>query len=419
MTHSTEDRDWDALRAGVIGLGAHSARKSYYPELQQRLGELERFRVLLDGSNDAIMLLKMPEGTVLDANRTAHDLLGRDLVGRPLTEASAPAFAHDLLAGLSADGGIRLEVELGSPGAPYEVDAHTLAMRDGDFAVVVARDITDRRRAEQSQRAHRRRLEAEVASRTEELRRANEELVQATRAKDQFLASMSHELRTPLNSVIGFSDVLLRGLAGDVNEEQHRQLVMINNAGKHLLALINQVLDLAKVESGQAELTMETFNACDVLSNVCELMRPQAQERDLELHVACDEAALEIESDRQRLLQIMLNLAGNAVKFTTSGSIGLRLDHEGAELVFRVIDTGPGIQPHEHIDIWQPFRQGTLDGTIKPPGTGLGLPISRHLATLLGGSLTLEESSPAGSTFALRLPLVASQRREEDERGAS
>jgi PAS domain S-box-containing protein len=404
MTRSTDNQDWDALRAGVIGLGAHSARKSYYPELQQRLAELERFRALLDGSNDAIMLLRLPEGTVLDANRAAHELLGGELVGNELPETANPDFVHELLKGLSVDGGIRLEAEFGSPSAPYEIDAHTLAMRDGEFAVVVARDITDRRRAEESQRAHQRRLEAEVASRTEELRRSNEELVKATRAKDQFLASMSHELRTPLNSVIGFSDVMLRGLAGDVNEEQHRQLVMVNNAGKHLLALINQVLDLAKVESGEANVTIERFNACALLADVAELVRPQASERHLQLNVVCDPGSSEIESDRQRVMQILLNLAGNAVKFTPAGHVDLRLVCEAEDVVFRVIDTGPGVQPHEHIDIWQPFRQGTLEGAIKPSGTGLGLPISRELATLLGGSLTLEESSPSGSTFALRLP---------------
>ncbi len=404
MTHSTESQDWDALREGVIGLGAHSARKSYYPELQKRVSELERFRALLDGSRDAIMLLKLPEGVILDANRSATELLGLDDDHRTLAAAAPREFAEVLLAELGRQQDITLESDLGSSATPFEVSAHPLRMHDGDFAVVVARDITDRRRAEESQRAHRRRLEAEVTSRTEELRRANEELVKTTRAKDQFLASMSHELRTPLNSIIGFSDVMLRGLAGEVTEEQHRQLVMVNNAGKHLLSLINQVLDLAKIESGEAEVTFELFDACELAEQVVSLVLPQAQSKGLKLILGAAPNACSIVSDRQRVLQILLNLAGNAVKFTAAGTVTLSLAAEDDMRVFRVSDTGPGIQAHEQRDIWQPFRQGTLESAIKPAGTGLGLSISRELASMLGGSLELENSGPNGTVFALRLP---------------
>lgn len=347
---------------------------------------------------------------MLDANRSAQDLLGTEAVGHRLAETTDPDFADNLLAALVNDDGIRVETEFGPEHSPFEVDAHPLGMRDGDFAVVVARDITDRRRAEESQREHQRRLEAEVASRTEELRRANEELLHATRAKDQFLASMSHELRTPLNSVIGFSDVMLRGLAGDITDEQQRQLVMVNNAGKHLLALINQVLDLSKIESGMAEIVSERFDPCALLAEVAELVAHQAAEKGLRLDVACGAAIPAIESDRQRVLQILLNLAGNAVKFTESGTVSLRIACEADTLVFSVSDTGPGIRPHEQIDIFEPFRQGTFDDAVKPPGTGLGLSISRELALLLGGTLTLTQSTPQGSTFTLRLPETCPKR---------
>lgn len=404
MTHSTEQQDWDSLRAGVIGLGSQSARKSYFPELQKRLGELERFRALLDSTNDAIMLLELPGGLILDANSAAARLLGISGAGNTLAETTPASFAQEVLRRLALDEGVRIEVELGRSGAPFEVDARPLSMPDGDFAVVVARDIAERRRSAAAELAHRRQLEDEVASRTEELRRSNEELLQATRAKDRFLASMSHELRTPLNSVIGFSDILLSGLAGEVNEEQVRQLVMVNNAGKHLLSLINQVLDLAKIEAGQAEVISESFDPCDLVEDVVGLVSAQAESHGLSVVAVCEPGAPRIVSDRQRVLQILLNLAGNAVKFTSSGEVRLSLECEQDVLVFRVHDTGPGIAPHEQRHIWEPFRQGAIDGGIKPPGTGLGLSISLQLAELLGGSLELERSSQAGSVFTLRLP---------------
>jgi signal transduction histidine kinase len=404
MTRSTESQDWDALRAGVIGLGAHSARKSYYPELQRRLDQLELFRALLDGSNDVIMLLGLPEGTVIDANQAAAELLAINGGVARLAETIPTASATTLLDALNHHKDILLDVNLGPVNTPYEIGARTISLNDHDFAIVVARDITDRRLADESEREHRRRLEAEVANRTEELRRSNEELVQATRAKDEFLASMSHELRTPLNSVIGFSDIMLRGLAGDTTDEQQRQLVMVNNAGKHLLALINQVLDLAKIESGQAEVTLEAFDACDLVKQVAELVSSQADANGLKLEVECEIAVPQITSDRQRVLQILLNLAGNAVKFTECGTVGMSLSCEGDVLVFRVSDSGAGIPPHEQLDIWEPFRQGAVRGEMKPAGTGLGLSISRELAALLGGSLELENSSAEGSTFTLRLP---------------
>ncbi|PKQ19820.1 MAG: hypothetical protein CVT66_08150 [Actinobacteria bacterium HGW-Actinobacteria-6] len=404
MTHSTESQDWEALRAGVIGLGAHSARKSYYPELQKRIDQLELFRALLDGSNDAIMLLRLPEGTVVDANQAAAELLAINGAIATLSETIPTAFATTLLDALNGHKDIRLEADLGSDNTPYEIDARTISVNDRDFAIVVARDITDRRLADESKREHRRRLETEVTNRTEELRRTNEQLVQATRAKDEFLASMSHELRTPLNSVIGFSDIMLRGLAGDTTEEQQRQLVMVNNAGKHLLALINQVLDLAKIESGQAEVKLEPFDACELVERVAELVSAQAADKGLKLEIECELAVPQITSDRQRVLQILLNLAGNAVKFTERGTVGMSLDCEGDVLVFRVSDSGTGIPPHEQLDVWEPFRQGAVRGEMKPAGTGLGLSISRELAALLGGSLELESSSAEGSTFALRLP---------------
>lgn len=300
MTPSPENSR-EELRQGVIGLGDHSARKSYYPELRRRLEELER------------------------------------------TQAELSAHKAD--------------------------------------------------------------LERQVAERTEELRRSNEELQEATLAKDRFLTNMSHELRTPLNSIIGFTDLILGGVSGPLTEDQSRQLRVVNNAGHYLLGMIEEILDLAKVESGQMALEFKAFSVASAIDEAVGIIEPQAAYKGLTLDAECRDVPASITSDRQRFLQVLINLMGNAVKFTDSGSVSVRASSEGEALLIEISDTGPGIDPAYHEYIWQPFHQVAPTSGGKSKGTGLGLSITRELVTLLGGGISLASAPGHGATFIVRLPI--------------
>jgi signal transduction histidine kinase len=228
----------------------------------------------------------------------------------------------------------------------------------------------------------------------------------ASRAKSDFLARMSHELRTPLNSIIGFSEVMLMGLAGELSEEQHRQTEMINSSGKHLLQLINDILDLSKVEAGSTEVVPAPFDAGALVRSVGETVAVQARERGLELLVDVPPEPLGVVSDERLVRQILLNLLGNALKFTEEGSVTIRVAREGASVRFEVVDTGPGIDAEHQVHIFDEFWQLTPQDGSKPKGTGLGLAISSQMAQLLGGTLACTSAPGQGATFTLTLPLV-------------
>jgi signal transduction histidine kinase len=217
---------------------------------------------------------------------------------------------------------------------------------------------------------------------------------------------MSHELRTPLNSVIGFSGILLGGMAGDLTEEQGRQVEMISNAGRHLLDLINDVLDLAKVEAGKFELEPEAFVPVDVLEEVSATVQPLAQEKGLSLSMECDrEDCPTVWADRRKMHQVLLNLLGNAVKFTEEGTVTVSCRCAGPELTLSVADTGVGIAEEDLPTIFEEFRQLEAQETGKPKGTGLGLPLSRKLARMMGGDIAVRSAPGEGSVFEVTIPV--------------
>ncbi len=250
-------------------------------------------------------------------------------------------------------------------------------------------------------------LYLESSESAKELARLNEELALADSAKSDFLASMSHELRTPLNSIIGFSDIMLQGLAGELNAEQRRQLEMVNNSGKHLLALINDVLDLSKVESGSMVSEAERFDLCAEANAIVESVRPQADALSLKLTCASTHEAIEVVSDSRLVRQVMFNLLSNAIKFTHDGSVEVRVSRaEGGGVDVAVADTGPGIASADLDKIFDRFTQVHVHDD-RPEGTGLGLAISWRLAELLGGTLSVESVVGEGSTFTFSLPASA------------
>ncbi|MCS7011811.1 MAG: ATP-binding protein, partial [Anaerolineales bacterium] len=249
-------------------------------------------------------------------------------------------------------------------------------------------------------------LEQKVAERTQDLHLALEKAQEADRLKSAFLATMSHELRTPLNSIIGFTGVLLQGLAGPLNPEQTKQLGMIRDSAQHLLALINDVLDISKIEAGQLEVRRDPFDLRLAIENVLRMVTPMAQKKGLALGVAISSGVGTIVSDQRRVEQILINLMTNAVKFTERGEVRLECETSPGWVTLRVRDTGIGIRPEDMSKLFRPFQQLETGLARHHEGTGLGLAICHRLATLLGGSITAESEWGKGSVFTVTLPLA-------------
>ncbi|NLE89210.1 MAG: hypothetical protein GX607_22730 [Myxococcales bacterium] len=253
-------------------------------------------------------------------------------------------------------------------------------------------------------------LEERVAARTEELRLARDAAQSADRLKSAFLATMSHELRTPLNSIIGFSGILEQGLAGPLNAEQTKQLGMVRRSAAHLLALINDVLDLSKIEAGQLQLFVEEFDAREVVEKAVALVQPQADAKGIELCAVIGQDVGSLESDRRRVEQILLNLLSNALKFTEHGQVRVEVTRSSHGLRFAVTDTGLGIAPDDLPRLFLPFSQVDAGLDRRHEGTGLGLSICKRLVERLGGTIEVTSARGEGSTFCFDLPLRAPAR---------
>ncbi len=283
--------------------------------------------------------------------------------------------------------------------------SHDLDYMGREARIAVVTDITDRKRTELELERYRKHLEKMVDERTAELEIAKERAESADQLKSAFLATMSHELRTPLNSIIGFTGMLLQELPGPLNDEQKKQLRMTQKSGRHLLSLINDILDLSKIEAGQLNLSTERFKISDVIQNVIDLSKPFAVSKNLLLAAVVDPEIPEIVSDQFRVQQVIINLVNNALKFTEVGSVKVEAFKKGRHLVVRVIDTGIGIEA-SHIDaLFKPFIQIDTGIARKHEGTGLGLSISKKLMTMLGGTISVESKPHNGSTFTIELPL--------------
>lgn len=243
-----------------------------------------------------------------------------------------------------------------------------------------------------------------VQQRTQELEREKLASEAADQMKSTFLANMSHELRTPLTSIIGFSSVLLQQIFGSLNDRQVEYLQRISNAGHHLLELINDLLDLSRIEAGREELAPEVLEVEEVCQICFSIVREQAAQKGLELSLVIDPEVSTCVADKRRLVQILLNLLANAIKFTSEGSVTLSVDRAESFVQFAVIDTGVGISESEQASLFQPFQQ--LDSGLdrKYEGTGLGLALSQKLAQLQKGYITVQSQPAQGSRFTLSLP---------------
>ncbi len=253
-------------------------------------------------------------------------------------------------------------------------------------------------------------LQLETLRLAEELQRRAAELMELDRLKSSFLANMSHELRTPLNSILGFSDVMIEELDGPLTPNMQNDLQLIQKNGRHLLHLINDVLDMSKIEAGRMNLNPERFRIHETIEDVFSITSALVGDKRLTLLVEADsEREVEITADRTRVRQVLINLVTNAIKFTEEGEIGLRVQRRGERVLIRVRDPGIGIPPDKLETIFQEFTQVDTSTTRKVGGTGLGLPISRRLIEMHGGRLWAESSGVdgEGAAFFVELPIEA------------
>ncbi|RPI36654.1 MAG: PAS domain S-box protein [Nitrospiraceae bacterium] len=295
---------------------------------------------------------------------------------------------------------------------PYFFTGRLVTLDDRRYLLGLGVDITERKRAEEEiQRLHQdlqryaAELERRVAERTAELVVARDRAEEADRLKSAFLATMSHELRTPLNSILGFTGILLMGLGGPLNGEQEKQLTMVQDSARHLLDLINDVLDISKIATGEIVLAHERFDMRTAIQKSLEKIAPLADKKGLTLTAAIAPTVGHLVGDRRRLDQILINLLGNAVKFTEQGEVRIESRVEDRWLVTRVIDTGIGIRPEDADAIFKPFQQVDIGITRQHEGTGLGLSICKRLVEAMGGRIEVESEWGKGSCFAFTLPI--------------
>jgi PAS domain S-box-containing protein len=295
---------------------------------------------------------------------------------------------------------------------PVELTVSVLELQDERVYTVIGRDVSERRKAEKILQAQ----AVSLSETTQKLRVLNEELNERTReleraigARSRFYASMSHELRTPINAVLGYTSLLLDDIYGPLAPAQVTSIERTHKAANHLLDLVNDILDLSKIEAGKMELLLEKVGFPEMIEDLFVTLEPLAEQHQIELRLTGEDRPFTIVSDARRVRQILLNLLSNAIKFGHGKPVEVVWERQDAGVLVAVTDHGPGIAPEDQEKIFQEFVQ--LDDAHPAQGTGLGLPISRSLAELLGGSLTVQSQVGEGSTFRLTLPAAMPESR--------
>ncbi len=367
--------------------------------------------VVVDSMTDGVIVLDS-QGRIVDLNPTAKQIISRttpDAIGTPMIEVIALLDTKlDLTRWTATSGVVQDELVIGEGDNQRVLDVHLSSLYDRHHQlsgrVVMFRDITDRKLAEQK-----------IRNQNEALVKANHELAEArkqaehaTQLKSQFLATMSHELRTPLNAVIGYSEIQIMGIAGELTAKQREYQDRILANALHLLGLINDILDLSRIEAGRMDLLLIPFRLQTWLDEIVLQNRVLAEEKNLTIEVRVDERLPDVMvADSERLKQVVINLLSNAVKFTEEGSIKIEVAHNDRETwKIEVRDTGIGIPINAQETIFEEFRQ--VDGTSHRQygGTGLGLAIVRKLIIMMGGHIRLKSEVGKGSMFTVILPYM-------------
>jgi protein-histidine pros-kinase len=355
----------------------------------------QKFRGLLEAAPDAMVIVGR-DGRIALTNSQMERLFGyprEELLGQPVDMLVPERYrsahaqhrgnffgqprARSMGAGLQLSGRRRDGSEF-----PVEISLSPLETEEGLFVSGAIRDATERRRFEQT-------------------------LQDASRLKSEFLANMSHELRTPLNGIIGFSELLIDGKAGELNAAQKEFISDVLASGRHLLRLINDVLDLSKIEAGKMDLVPEVFDVAPAVEEVCSVAAGIAGSKSIRLLRKVAAEVAQVGLDRHRFMQILYNLLSNALKFTDAGGeVEVRLGRRGEALEIQVRDTGIGIRAADLAKLFVEFQQLDSGASRRHQGTGLGLVLTRRLAELHGGSVHVESQPGQGSTFTVLLPLV-------------
>ncbi len=371
-------------------------------KLRERAAAEERLTDALLQYAEAAILLCDERGRILRANRRALELCGDDICDRAFDDAFRAGAFGELTGARAAPeprrdlGHTRPDGSAGFVLAGARPLAEAVGSPAGGQWVITLADITERKA-----------VEAERARLLEAEREARSQAEAANLAKSRFLAIISHELRTPLNAVIGYADLLLEGVGGQLGPMHREHAARIKTSAWHLLGLIEEILAYARVEAGRDSVHIESVDLRTVIADAAELVETQVHDRGLDLQVSTTATPAYVESDPGKLRQILLNLLANAVKFTEQGRIALQLERTETGYQVHVRDSGPGIPARDHQRIFEPFTQLDQSTTRVSGGTGLGLSIARRFAELLGCSIKVESSAGVGSTFTITIPLVA------------
>lgn len=390
---------------------------------ERALVESERkYREVVDNANSVIVRIDLV-GKITFINKygekffgfTSHELMGRNLVGTIVPEIESTGrnlkeiinqiiqnpenFQNNINENIKKDGQrVWLfwvnKLILDEKGKPKEI-------------LSIGTDITELKRTQEELEKYKEHLEELVRERTRELEEANEKLKDLDRLKSMFIASMSHELRTPLNSIIGFSSIILNEWLGPLNLEQKINIATINRAGKHLLSLINDVIDISKIEAGMIEIITEKFELSELIGEAIKNFEEDISKKGLKLIL--DIIPVEMNTERRRLLQCIINLLSNAVKFTATGYIKIMVskDMENSSIInLTVEDSGIGIKNDDMDRLFKPFQRLHSSQTTNVPGTGLGLYLVKKITTeILKGDTILESQYGIGSRFTIKIPI--------------
>jgi PAS domain S-box-containing protein len=423
-------RDANGAISGNVAIladitAAHAAERKYrelaaqQEKARAQVRAERRFRELLEAAPDAILEVDA-SGSIVLVNAAAEKLSGysrAELLGQPMEILTpeelrgrhvghrAAYWAHPAVRSMGSGLDLHLQCKSGAR-VPVEISLSPVNYEGEMRVTAIIRDITERRRAERQLREMQDDFTAELTEANRQLEMRNREVERANRLKTEFVASMSHELRTPLHTIIGFAELLAEELEGPLNEKQKRFAAYIHKDSLHLLELINDILDLSRIEAGRLDLRLGAFDMLEAVEEVMATIRPQAVAKSLELEAAVPQR-IALHADRVRFKEVLYNLLSNAVKFTHEGGrIQVEAAIEDSVAEISVSDTGVGIPAAEHGPVFDKFYQAGSTTRGLKEGTGLGLAISKQLVEAHGGRIWLRSEPDKGSRFAFTMPLT-------------